>query len=354
MNKRIHAFVADLHVWNFRSWGGEACQGVNARADRALLVLRESIAIAHAAGVTDFTILGDVFDRSNPTPQLVAALAAVVAHARKLGVFVHLLVGNHDMVSEEPGDHALAPLAHVEGCRVYDRPAVEGGVLFCPYRKAPVKEWLPAEVYRGAEQGATVLAAHFGLVTKDTPPFLKDAHDAVEAEWLDALLEEHNFAHVFLGNWHAPARSKYATQLGTICPHSFSDTEPGNIGIFESSSADRKLVSAPKSQPKFKTLKHGNAMAADPNTFMRVTDVPREDLREVRAWWDKLVEDGKLAGVEVEVASKGDGLVAHEVVLPTLDRRALVDAYLKRSFGNETSETMAALKARLEGYGVIG
>lgn len=352
MTKHVWGFVTDPHLRNYRAWGGEQVAGVNARARRVLAVLRESVEIARAAGATDFAVLGDVFDQANPLPQLVAGLAQVVRDASADGLEVHLLVGNHDMVSEERGDHALAPLAYVYGCRVHDRPSVEGGVLFCPYRRGAVKDWLPAELERGAADGAVVLAAHFGIITEDTPPFLRGATDAAEADWLDALLEEHNFAHAFLGNWHNPARSKYATQLGTICPHGFGDVEPGHVGFYADEFASSVTLDDPASQPKFKTVRHGDAMAADPGTYLRVTGVPREELADVRRWFDKFVSDGHALGVEVEAAAKGDGLVAHEAVLPTMDRDALVDRYVERTFGAEPPETRAALLQKLREYGV--
>ena len=360
MSKRRWSFFSDLHLRNWRAWGGETVAGVNARARRTLLVLQEMLEQAKKSGCTDVAGLGDIFDQSNPPPQLVAALAQVIVDS---GLRVHLLVGNHDMVSEEPGDHALAPLAFVPNCFVYDRPTVVGEVLFCPYRKQRVSDWLPDELAHGAKKGAKILAAHFGLTVPNgvhsTPEYLTSAADAAVATAVGDWMRTAGFTSCFVGNWHNPMQLTHPdddgdarerlVQCGSACPHGFGDSN-GYLWVGAGGWA-------PRSQPMFTKIPFDQFdLGVRRNTaahYVRLTNVPRADVDPLRNKLDQAVEDGWIEGYELDIVARGETLVTGVATPVQRDRGKLISDYVDRTFKNEPNEARAAVKAKLKEYGVL-
>jgi hypothetical protein len=124
---------------------------VNTRARFALDAL--SVAAVRAQQWNcPLVILGDLFDRTSTDPRLIASTMAAIAPAPE----VFVLLGNHDAVSAEPGDNALAPLRFVGGVGVVDearvvrlqKPGAHLELLMVPWRPGAAKDWLPEAVYQ--------------------------------------------------------------------------------------------------------------------------------------------------------------------------------------------------------------
>lgn len=244
METRI-AVVADVHLWNHRVHGGAAVGGLNRRCRQSLGALRAAVERAEALGAELFIIAGDLFDGVCPEPQLMAA--AQNALRTEMGVVV--LMGNHDLVSMDEGDHALGPLDPM--VTVADVPRLaytrEAGVavLCVPYQTGPASKWLPDatralvqehEKRYPMQQGTIprVLVTHVGLADEATPAFLKHVPDACDVRFFGALLAEHKISVGLAGNWHTHQRFELggqgiqAYQIGALVPTGWDN--PGMDG----------------------------------------------------------------------------------------------------------------------------
>lgn len=225
-----YGFVADVHIDNFTYGKGKSIAGVN---DRARLTLD---ALERACGECDVLfVLGDLFHHANPSPQLVAATMDVFSNAMALGGLkeVHLLLGNHDAISDIRGDNALATFRFLRDVYVHDRVesfTAEGGleVLAVPYPHVPIGI---------SVSGVDVVLMHHGIVDKSTPEFLKESG----IYWKDLYrwCEENDVSWLFAGDWHphkAWVKGRVA-QVGCLAPASFSDAgidDKGTMIILES------------------------------------------------------------------------------------------------------------------------
>jgi hypothetical protein len=226
------AFVGDVHLGNHRLHGGELKLGMNERFRAVLEALRRALAWARHQQCTDVVVLGDLFDTPKPLPQ---QLTAVRDALREFPGDVHLIPGNHDRVSSEPGDHGLGPLHMGEGLWVYDRPEIIGDstveVLLCPFDARPVREWLP-EALAGARwsQGERIVCGHFGLWERaqaSSQPWLTNANDAVEVVEVAKILAAHSVQHLYVGNYHThfhwTAEGVDLHQVGALVPTGFDN-----------------------------------------------------------------------------------------------------------------------------------
>lgn len=98
------SFIADTHIANHRRFAGESRACINVRCHTTLNSLEQAVESARGTLV----VLGDIFDTVRPEPQVIAAVQLALWETHT----TFLLLGNHDMVSTQPGDHALGPLAH--------------------------------------------------------------------------------------------------------------------------------------------------------------------------------------------------------------------------------------------------
>lgn len=256
-------FATDIHIGNHRLGGGQARSGLNERCRMALEALHHACKVAQVEEASALVIAGDLFDTSRPNPQMIAAVQKVFL----LYAFEKIiLLGNHDMDSMAPGDHALGPLAPV--ARIVDKPQritikdrirATGSVDFVelwaiPFRPGEAAEWLPsvlAEVQGipatgGPASPTRVLALHLGLQDGKTPPWLQGAHDSIEVEKLVDLMRKHEIVAAFAGNWHDPrvwdfhetltSTVRRVVQVGTLCPTGFDNPglEYGTLAVFDS------------------------------------------------------------------------------------------------------------------------
>ena len=216
------AFVADVHIGNPTAFGGPVSCGINERGLLILDTLRAAILTAKDCDA--LVICGDLFDTANPSPQLIAAVMALLEGREPLEV--HILMGNHDMVSDAPGDHALDPLGFLPGVHVHHSPDVvqvkDTNLFVVPFMVGDCRIWFPEELAflreRNAPREHEVLAFHLGVVEENTPVFLSQAHDAIPLPLLEKCMEDAQLKHAFCGNWHNPGRWGDVHQVGALCP----------------------------------------------------------------------------------------------------------------------------------------
>lgn len=264
------AFIGDCHFGNHRQYGGELQQGMNERFRMTLRALSMALAWAAEQGCTDVVIAGDVFDTPKPLPQQLTAVREVLL---EFSGAVHLILGNHDRVSELRGDHGLGPLSLEDigdGIVVYDRPAVIGDstcrLLLCPFDARPVKEWLPKVLEQACwGSGPRLVCGHFGLWERaqaSSQPWLTNAADAIEVQEVAALLARHGVEELYVGNYHTHFRWTFdgvrLHQLGALVPTGF-DNQGFNYGRVETWPDDQRLLVG---GPRFVVVASGAELGA--------------------------------------------------------------------------------------------
>jgi len=321
--RRKIGFVADVHVHNFPRFGGPARVGVNGRCRLVVEALERACAAAYADGCSDLVVLGDLFDRSDPSPQVLrAARDALVAHPLER---VWLLTGNHDQVSSEPGDHAFAPLDgfYREGgprISVVDEPGwrLPGGavVAFVPFRPGDARGWLAGALAEAVDQrpsGPLIVALHLGIVDTDTPAFLRKAHDAIELPDLGYLAQRCGASAVLAGNWHRRRLWQHGevavVQVGALCPTGFSDagsTGYGTLAVYDSDEDSLAWEEVPGPRFLSGAMPEVSAQLAEAQrdqeneSFVRVK-AARVEMEEALAWLAARRASGDVADGEVVV-----------------------------------------------------
>lgn len=245
------AFVADIHVGNHRLLGGTTELGMNERCRETIAVLRRAVTRAEAVDCAAFVILGDLFDTTKPSPQMIKAVRDAL-YTRTMRVYI--IAGNHDRESGERGDHALGPLDDTDRITVIEEPRLVTNLWMVPYRAGPASVWLPADL--GGlidDQGApmkedaihNVLCTHVGLKRGNEPEFLAQAHDSISAKTLGQACAEFRIGHVIAGNWHwrsiwQDQSGVTMMQCGTLVPTGWDNPGllgHGTVAVFDTQSA---------------------------------------------------------------------------------------------------------------------
>jgi hypothetical protein len=240
------AFVADVHVGNHSRMGGAYSAGLNDRCRGIVKVLSGSVEKAMDAGCCAFVVLGDLFDESNPKPQIIAATQTALEQTGHMVGQCWLLVGNHDQESYAPGDHAMAPMqGHA---RIVERPTCvrlrDSDLLLVPFQKGRASDWLPEAVAEAATNAGDpakrprCLGIHLGIVGDDTVPFLRESEDAVPVSLLRELQRQHSLHAIIAGNWHRHRDyGNGIVQVGALVPNGFRDSGVegyGSVVMWES------------------------------------------------------------------------------------------------------------------------
>lgn len=96
-------------------------EGLNRRCRELLWAIERDVKLwVEEHGVTSVVQLGDFFDGPRPSG---AVLDASIRMIQNTGVPWHILRGNHDIASYE-APSAIAPLGHVPGVTIYERPTL--------------------------------------------------------------------------------------------------------------------------------------------------------------------------------------------------------------------------------------
>lgn len=262
------AICADIHVANHMVLGGERSAGINQRCQRILDTLEQALAQAHAAECSDFIVAGDLFDTVRPSPQIIAA---VLHRFNQFPGAVHVLLGNHDMVSTAEGDNALGPLAESGKVVVWEKPGllVLGNpsdkkapvIAMVPYHPGHAHEWFAQHLQQAVAEselrsGSMAVCLHLGLSSKamrEENAWMKVVHDAIDVELLAALCAKHDITAAYAGNWHhrfelSPVPSVDGpgvklVQIGTLAPTGWDNPGMQGYGGVELWPPARKGVS---------------------------------------------------------------------------------------------------------------
>ena len=236
------AVVADAHVGNHTRMGGATHGSMNVRCKYTVSAVRRAAKEASSRQAPLF-ILGDLFDTYRPEAPVIAAVHdALTTPQRSVA-----LVGNHEMVSSTPGDHALASLAEAGVVEVFDEPGVwsysqHGHHVDCiciPYLPGNAREWFTPEFVAKVREPLPpsrdrlrVLAVHFGIIGDSTPDFLRNSHDAVPVKQVVEVARLNGIRVVMAGNWHDRCRWEVdgvtVQQVGALTPTGFDN--PGVAG----------------------------------------------------------------------------------------------------------------------------
>jgi hypothetical protein len=327
------AFVADVHLGNHKGYGGPVVAGINKRCWAVLDALRAAFDMAASHDCEAMVVDGDLFDTSKPPPQLITEVQYLF---QQYVMPKYLLLGNHDMESAAPGDHALGPLHPL--ATIISKPTklvlkskrapLDNVELWAiPFQPGKAEEWLPtvlAEVQGHPSAGSSasstrVLALHLGLRDdKKTPPWLMDAHDSVPIEMVQELMRNHGIDATYAGNWHNPEEWTYhdadrsvttalrIVQIGTLCPTGF-DNEGlsfGTMAIFDTLK-DKNCETLRVPGPRFLKVASFEALKELVNkpkldglsVYVRVQVEP-EQLVEAEQFIAAVTENGFLAGGE--------------------------------------------------------
>ena len=231
--------VADVHVGNHRQSGGEMTCGVNVRCREVLDVLEMA-----AREVRTLVVAGDLFDVSNPSPQVITATAEALSSAEE----VVILVGIHERVSMRDGDHALGPLGLLPNVTVVQNSTVlhiEGTCLVCiPHHVGRPMEWLPDELDKLDFPDGSILVTHVGIADDGTPPWLVNS-DCIHIGHVNLLCDEYRLRGVVVGDWHghkwwrhgdvsSVAKAKEAAhivQVGALVPTGWDNPGVSGYGV---------------------------------------------------------------------------------------------------------------------------
>lgn len=342
----IIAAIADAHIGNHGPFAKGSVAGINSRCKHGLDVLdrvnRYLEDINNRLGLPPIVVsLGDLFDVSTPTPPVIAAVARKLYNADW-----RVLLGNHEMASAVAGDNALAPLFSTSD--VYDVPTVDrdsgiedASVIFVPYRPGPAREWLPGAIEEALESERTtsrrygrkprLLCLHLGISDEDTPPWLRDANDQIEAARLLELMDKFDIDAAVAGNWHTQQvfGGGRILQVGTICPKSFSDSSAfavvdgyGAMALWDSADPRRfRLVSI--SGPRFvrthnlrsaiEDVREENEANPDNVLFVRL-EIDEADMTEAKMVRDALLATGMVEGCDITLADRRSRDVSAQTV----------------------------------------
>lgn len=240
------AFVSDVHLGNHRRFGGAVESSINRRCRMALDVLSAAYDLAVEQECDAFFVLGDLFHSASPLPQVEAevlrTLRPLTKPACSREMSIHLLVGNHELVSSDVDDHALAALAFRDGVIVHHRPDVcrfgSGAgtvrVVLVPFRPGDVTSWLPGVLERYldgvSKQGKRILCMHQGISDGSTPAWLRGSHEGINVGDMAKLCKGHRISMVLAGHWHGrrtwrlgKGGGDHIVQLGALVPTGFND-----------------------------------------------------------------------------------------------------------------------------------
>lgn len=340
------AICADVHVGNHQVLGGTYKVGLNERCRLVVNTLRRAVDAANEEGCTEFVVAGDLFDGVRPSPQMMAEVMSVL---RKVEGMIHLLLGNHDMVSTAVGDHALGPLNELARVSVWEkagRYSMDGdhSLLLIPFQPGKASDWLPqafTEAYKdGAVTSSTAAVLHLGLrdeETRNAGPWMVEAEDAVDVEQLADLCGGRAVQQIYAGNWHGAAEYEmYVSlvrvvmrQVGALCPTGWDNSGREGYGAVEfwppiEGRPDRVEILGPRFVYKIPSKPD------DPPhpVYVRLQVKPKE-MAEARADGERALQEGRIDGYIVEPLGEDARALAHEKVnIATSDTQ--LDAAVKR------------------------
>lgn len=261
------AFVADVHVGNHGVMGGPIKCGLNERCWEVIETIKQALFKAFIEGCTHFIVAGDLFDTTKPLPQMIAHVYSALVASDLQPV---LLVGNHEHVSTDRLDHALAPF--YSSTILVERPRVlqigDIDLMCIPCIPTQARDWFADEVAKLAQglqdtkSRSRLLCFHLGVEDENTPFYLSGAKDSIDADTVLEVCEKYDIQAVFAGNWHDRRTWEDTVfQVGALCPTGFDNPGRegyGGLAIYDSSSGDVKEFEIPG--PRFLTAVKGTPL----------------------------------------------------------------------------------------------
>ena len=311
MGDRI-ALLADVHIGNHKTLGGDSVSRMNSRCREVIRILQAAASRAKAEGCRALAILGDLFDTDDPHP----AMVRETLRALKSGPDrVILLLGNHEMHSNQKNDHALASMHGVwDGVRVsvIDTPTVclvgDLSLAAVPYQPGRAEEWLPGAIKSlGAlRRPDSLLCLHLGISdyeTQESEPWMMGSHDQVTVDTLQELIDDFSLGGVAAGNWHQHMmwyadNGEEILQLGALVPTGWNnqggDDLYGTLAIWDGFEFERIMIPGPR-YLKFGSVKEWLPYAGREDIRARIV-VPASRINMARS----MVEaEGPMGYVEV-------------------------------------------------------
>ena len=248
------AFIADVHIGNHTKFGGYAVAGANNRCQQCLNVLQKACQIV-PDGCNHLVIIGDLFDRSDTSPQIVAMTMGIISAAQRGGLDFTCIVGNHEMVSGYPGDTSLAPLDFLPSKfltgTVVDRPQHLLGsrsIACIPHGiTGTAEDWIEAVLSSKAHH-TKIVAMHAGIYDDGFPAHLKKG-TAIHVDRLVEIASAHGVTHVFAGDYHIPKvwhrNGVGIFQCGALCPTEFGEA-PGYLFLLNANNVTRHVIAGPR------------------------------------------------------------------------------------------------------------
>jgi calcineurin-like phosphoesterase family protein len=264
------AFVADVHLGNFRQFGGEtAADGLNVRGRLTLETLARALALAKKRNCSTFVVGGDLFEHRRPEPAIIAGAAHELVgywhedpFQRPLDVWV--IPGNHDTIdgSAIGGNTACATVQEV--CTVrhgwVDLPLLAGSegvnLRLIPFNggKKPMAQFVDEVMTNFKAVGQLrAVATHVGVVDDDTPPWLREAQDAMHKDKLFDAMDREDVAVAFVGNYHQhrewERNGRRIVQVGVLNPRGFGDAgldDVGGIALWDGDKVTWEQVPGPR------------------------------------------------------------------------------------------------------------
>lgn len=354
-------FIADVHIGNHRLAGGPLVSGLNLRCRSVLWALENAYQKASELGCGYMVILGDLFDTARPLPQEIAQVQYIIRSFPKIETVV--LLGNHEMCSTAPGDHALGVLEPV--ALVVDKPSAInfGGdfqLLAVPFQPGPAKEWFPDALNAlplAGDGRPIILTFHLGVEDGETPAYLQGARDSIHLAQLAPLMMEKGLRWAFCGNWHerkqwaretviskglrAPLSDKlcdppFVHQVGTLSPTGWDNPGFDDHGFLVTLDLEGSLSTISEYSipgPRFIKLVEVGALpralerAAEGGHRLFVKSFVSEHLREeVEGYFLKLVEEEKVMGWVIDPSRAASREAAAQAAQAARSQETLAEA----------------------------
>lgn len=245
------AFVADVHLASFREHGGQPDEnGLNRRGRITIDTLERAIVQAVKLGCVTLIVGGDLFHHRRPEPAIITACQRLLARYEDQ-IHITIIPGNHDMLEQTAlnGHTACQVVAFqakvvrgwedmivgsvVAGGKEGDQ--IGAAVRCVPFESSkPMAEWLENVVSNFKAFGKVrALATHVGVVDDASPPWLRDARDAIGAERLFDLMDREDVQACLVGNYHQAQRwernGRVIQQVGVLNPTGWGD--PGLVHV---------------------------------------------------------------------------------------------------------------------------
>jgi DNA repair exonuclease SbcCD nuclease subunit len=117
----MFGIVSDLHYHDWQNYAKVDSSGKNSRLEDIKNCMSQVLSGTHEAGAKDLWVLGDVFHKRGMVDTIsLSYFSDFVAEARHFGIHLHVLVGNHDMATQDSSGYtSLDPWKSAGNVTIY-------------------------------------------------------------------------------------------------------------------------------------------------------------------------------------------------------------------------------------------